>query len=140
MIMKLKSFVLAVMAAWFATGCDFEFSTANVSDIQICDQLQGALCGADNPSLSINTPQICVSCKLKNAPPDTQVTFVWKYMEGESVVIDEVVMNTANKGMNLDLHSTLSRPYNGWPKGKYAVEISVGTSTENPEIKRFTVL
>lgn len=138
--MKLRSFILTVMVAWFAGGCDFEFSTANLSDIQICDQLQGALCGADSPALSINTPQICVSCKLKNAPPDTKVKFIWKYMEGESVVIDEVIMNTADKGMSLDLHSTLSRPYNGWPKGKYAVEISIGEKGDNPEVKRFEII
>lgn len=137
---KMKSFALVVLITILAGGCEFEVSTANVSDIRICDQLQGQLCSADNASLFANAPQICVSCKLKNAPPDTKVKFVWKYIEGEAVVIDEVILNTADKGMNLDLHSTLSRPYNGWPKGKYAVEVSIGEKGDNPKIKRFEII
>jgi hypothetical protein len=137
---KMKSFALVILMTILGGGCEFEFSTANVSDIQICDQLQGQLCGADNASLFANTPQICVSCKLKNAPQDTKVKFVWKYLEGDPVVIDEVILNTADKGMSLDLHSTLSRPYNGWPKGKYAVEVSIGENGDSPKVKRFEII
>jgi len=137
--MKKISLILPVIMMLITASCEFDFSTANISDVRVCTSMSGNLCGNDNSTLSISTQNIFVSCKLKNAPPDTKVKFTWKYVEGEPLVIDEVVLNSEDRGTNLDLHSSLSRPYNGWPKGKYAVEIRIGGNDDTPEVKNFQI-
>ncbi len=138
--MKKISILISTIAMMvFCSSCEFEFSTANVSDVKVCTDMNGNLCGNDNSTLSPSTQNIYVSCKLKNAPADTKVKFTWKYVEGEPLIIDEVVLNSEDKGTNLDLHSSLSRPYNGWPKGKYAVEIRIGDEDDTPEVKNFQI-
>lgn len=132
-------FVVLILAGLTFSSCNFEFTTAHVTDIKICEQLNGSLCNNDNPVLSTNAPEISVSCELKNAPSNTMVTFTWKYLEDTPLVIDEVTLNSADRGTNLDLNSTLSRPYNGWPTGKYAVEISIGSDDKSPEVKHFEI-
>lgn len=137
--MKKISLILPVIMMLITASCEFDFSTANISDIKVCTSMSGNLCGNDNSTLSTSTQNIFVSCKLKNAPADTKVKFTWKYVEAEPLTIDEVVLNSEDRGTNLDLHSSLSRPYNGWPKGKYAVEIRIGENDDSPETKKFEI-
>ncbi len=120
------------------SSCEFEATTAHLEDIKTCVSLSGQLCAQENPVFDTNDRQIYVSCKLKNAPENTLVTFVWKYVEGEPVIIDKVTLSSSDKGTNLDLSSNLSRPDNGWPKGKYKIEISIG-NTASAEVKTFEV-
>ena len=136
---KLHYFTLAIFVMITFASCNFELTTAHVDDIKICDNLSGSLCNSDNLILSTAVDNISVSCKLKNAPENTMVTFTWKYVENEPLVIDEVVVNSGSKGTNLDLNSTLSRPYNGWPKGNYEVVISIGENDNSPESKKFKI-
>lgn len=136
---KLYYLLVVIVATSFIASCNFELTTANVDDIKICDNLSGSLCDSDNAILSTAVDAISVSCKLKNAPENTMVTFTWKYIENDPLVIDEVIVNSGNKGTNLDLNSTLSRPYNGWPKGKYEVVISIGENDSSPETKKFEI-
>ena len=84
--------LLMVMSMLFAS-CEFEVSTARINDIKVCSNLSGELCDQDSPVFHTNDPQIVVSCKLNNAPSDTKVTFVWKYVEGDEIVIDQTVLN-----------------------------------------------
>ncbi len=135
---KIYFFVL-ILGGIMLSSCNFEFTTANVKDIKICESLSGSLCNSDNSVLSTNIPEIYISCKLKNAPDNTKVTFTWKYLEEPQVVIDEVTLNSENKGTSLNLHSSLSRPNNGWPTGKYAVEISIGEDDKSPKVKNFEI-
>ncbi len=130
---------VVIMISLLVTGCDFEVTTANINDIKACLQLSGDVCAQDNPVFSTTDPQICVSCKLKNAPANTLVTFVWQYVEADLIIIDEVTLNSADHGTNLDLNSSLSRPNNGWPIGKYQVEIHIGDNDSSPKIKSFEV-
>lgn len=137
---KVKSlFGVLFLAGIILSGCNFEFSTANVSDIKTCTDFGSTLCNNSQAVFPTNAPAIYISCKLNNAPENTLVTFTWKYMEGAPLVIDEVTLNSGNEGMNLDLNSSLSRPNNGWPTGKYQVEIRIGSQDESPEIKQFEV-
>lgn len=121
------------------TSCNLEFTTANVADVKVCEELNGNLCNSDHAVLSTAANEISASCKLKNAPSDTRITFTWKYLEGSPIIIDEVTLDSGDKGSNLDLNSTLSRPNNGWPAGKYAVEIRIGENDKSPEIKTFEI-
>lgn len=132
-------FAPIVIMTVLVSSCEFAFTTANVSDVKVCNDMSGALCSNDNSTLSTSTQNIFVSCKLKNAPENTKVRFIWKYVEGEPLIIDEVVLNSEDKGMSLDLHSSLSRPYNGWPQGKYAVEIQIEDDEKSPVIKNFEI-
>ena len=77
-------------------SCNFEVTTSNVSEIRICEDLSGNLCGEDQTALFSNAPQICASCNLNNAPSNTLVTFTWKYMEEPQLVIDEVTINNTD--------------------------------------------
>ncbi len=120
-------------------GCNFELTTANIADVKVCNNLNGNLCGNDVAVFGPSDPQIVISCKLKNAPSGTLVTFTWKYVEGDPIIIDQVTLDSEDRGTNLDLHSSLSRPNNGWPTGKYAVEISIGSNDASPEVKNFEV-
>lgn len=120
------------------SSCEFEATTAHLTDIKTCVMLSGDLCDQENPVFNTTDPQIYVSCKLKNAPENTLITFVWKYMEGEPIIIDEVTLNSSAHGINLDLNSSLSRPNNGWPIGKYTVEITIGDGGST-EVKTFQV-
>ncbi len=121
-------------------SCEFSVTTANVENVKMCKTLDGELC--DN-SLSVFTPEdnyIYISCNLNNAPDNTVVTFLWKYMDQEEpIIIDEVSLSSSDMGTNLNLSSNLSRPYNGWPTGKYEVEIIIEESQRKPLIQKFEV-
>ena len=131
--------IIAIMLCLLFTGCEFEVTTANISDVKLCARLTGDICSEDNPVFSPNESQFYVSCELKNAPENTYVTFVWKYVEGSPIVIDEVTLNSSHYGINVNLKSSLSRPNNGWPTGKYEVVIMVGKNDKAPHVKTFEV-
>jgi hypothetical protein len=67
------------------------------------------------------------------------VTFIWKYTENETVIIDKVTLNSSDIGVNLELYSNLSKPYNGWPIGNYEIEILVSGDNNDPVVKHFEV-
>ncbi len=131
------SFLLIGMA--LLHSCDFEFSTASIQDIKVCSQLEGQLCGESSATITPNAAEIFVSCELIFAPPETDIRFVWKYLEGEELTIDAITLNTGNEGSNLELHSSLNRPNNGWPAGKYAVDIMIGTDESSVKTVNFEV-
>lgn len=135
----LKTSLALILGGLILVSCNLEFTTANIADVKVCEDLNGNLCNSDQAVLSRSSNQISTSCKLKNAPPNTLVTFTWKYLENSPIVIDEVTLNSGDEGSNLDLNSTLSRPNNGWPTGKYAVEIRIGENDKSPEIKNFEI-
>jgi len=141
MKMKKVNYLIAFTAiiAFSVVSCNIELNSAHVEDIKICDDLSGNLCNNDHAVIMTTAGDVSVSCKLKNAPNNTMVVFTWKYMEGQPLVIDEVTLNSGTEGTNLDLNSTLSRPYNGWPTGRYAVEIKIGENDKDPVIKNFEI-
>lgn len=128
-----------LMASIILTSCEFEVTTAHIKDVKTCVYISGDLCDQENSVFNPNDPQIYVSCKLRNAPENTLVTFVWTYVEGNPIVIDEITLNSSDYGINVDMNSSLSRPNNGWPKGNYEVVIKIGDNDGSPKVKTFKV-
>jgi len=120
-------------------GCQCSVSTAKVTDVKICISLNGNLCDQDNPSLSITAPTIFASCLLKHSVADTKVKFTWIYYGETKIEIDSVILNTGDTLGNMELHSSLSQPTNGWPRGIYEVIIQVQTDNADPVVKQFNI-
>ncbi len=137
--MKKLAIIVIILGGLVLNSCEFEVTTAHVKDIKLCNEIYGTFCDNDQTVFNPGDPEIILSCKLKNAPENTHVVFTWKYMEEPPVVIDQITLNSADKGTTLDLKSSLSRPNNGWPKGKYAVEIGIGDNDDSPKVKHFEV-
>jgi len=136
---SIKFIILLMFAGIILTSCEFEVTTAHINDIKTCVYLSGDQCDQENLVFNTNDPQIYVSCKLKNAPENTLVTFIWTYVEGDPIIIDKVTLNSSDYGIDVDLSSNLSKPNNGWPIGKYEVVIKVGNNDDSTQIKSFEV-
>lgn len=128
-----------MMAVVLATFYGCEVSTARLTDPKICTSLAGDLCQEDIPKISSQAGELVASCKLKNAPPETKVKFTWMYYGDTKITIDDVTLDSGNEGTTMNLNSTLSRPYNGWPKGVYEVEMRILIDDKKPLIKQFTI-
>jgi hypothetical protein len=132
-----RCFLAISMMALIISGC--EVSTARLTDPLVCTALAGDLCKEDMPNISAQARELVASCKLKNAPPETKVKFTWIFYGETKITIDEVTFNSGNEGTSLNLNSTLSRPYNGWPIGVYEVEMKILIENKKPLIKQFTI-
>jgi len=122
------------------SGCEVNVTTAHVENAKTCTHLDGQLCTSNIPVFSPVEPVIFASCNLKNAPDNTNVTFVWKYTSAENpVIIDEVTLSSSNKGVNLDLNCSLSKPYNDWPVGSYEVNIIIEADNTKPVVNYFEI-
>jgi len=77
---------------------------------------------------------VCVA-DIRNAPPDTKITFVWVYKTG-NVEIDKVeVILPESKSIN----ATLTRGDNPWPLGEYVVRIYIDQKKEPADLVAFRV-
>ncbi len=120
-------------------GCQCNVSTAKVSDAKICSSLTGNLCNQDFPVLSSSTPTIYASCLLKYASENTKVKFSWMYYGDTKFEINNIILDTGEKSGDLELHSNLERPDNGWPTGVYEVVIQIQTDNAKPLVKQFNI-
>lgn len=138
--MKNQFFISIITLALIVSSCEYSITTAQIENSRMCSSLTGELCGANRSVFSTDEELIFISCNLNNAPDNTIVTFSWKYIgEVDTIIIDEVSVNSSEIGVNLNLSSNLSRPYNGWPKGNYEVEIIIEDSQRDPVLHKFEV-
>lgn len=140
--MKKKYYVLIIIAAFigliiYTGGC--EFSSAKLSDAQICTSMNGNVCSSDNSVITGNPSEIYASCKLKYAPENVDIKFTWFYYGQTKFEIDHVILNSGTEGTNLDVYTSLSRPNNGWPSGTYEVEMQLMIDGKKPLIKTFEI-
>lgn len=113
-------------------------STANITDVKMCDNITDYQCEADNPVFSPSTPVIFITCILRNAPDGTIINFAWYYVEeGQKILIDEVSLES--EGSTTPMYSNFTAPDNGWPTGNYEVVLSLNTDNSEPITKTFTV-
>lgn len=134
----LKYFFLLILAI-IVLSFFFDLDSSHIEDIKICEQLQDSQCNNDKAVFDVNSPQIVVSCKLANAPIDTEVEFAWYYINNGKTKIDAVVVNSGEEIGTLNLNSSLNRPNNGWPIGDYEVIITILNTEKEPTVKSFWV-
>ncbi len=131
---------LAIISLLFIVyGCECSFSTARLTDVKVCTSLEGNLCSQDKTNIEATSPVIYASCVLKNAPQNTDVKFTWFYYGDSKFEIDSVILSSGDNIGNIDMNSSLSIPYNGWPLGVYEVEIQIVNDTSEPIVKQFNI-
>ena len=123
--------------SFYLSNCNI--STANISDVKMCETIEGFQCPEDNPVFGTDASQFYCSCVLNNAPEGTQLNFAWYYLEGEKVLIDEVTVEADGTSSTYNMQSSLSRPDNGWPTGNYEVVLELDTDNSQPITKSFKV-
>jgi len=131
--------LLAVIIGVVILSFFFDLDSTHLEDVKVCDQIVDNQCPEDEPVFDVNSPQIVVSCKLGNPAPDSNVEFTWYYTTDGRTKIDAVVLNSGDHIGSLDLHSSLSRPNNGWPTGDYEVVIQILNTEKEPIVKKFYV-
>lgn len=136
----LYSLFITIIISFLLSSCEVSVSTANIDNVKVCNSLNGKLCESNASVFNTTDPVIYSSCNLNNAPENTSVKFTWRYTHNEKpILIDEIVLNSSDKGINLDLNCSLSKPYNDWPAGSYEVEVSILESAQAPIIKFFEI-
>ncbi|MDO9510604.1 MAG: hypothetical protein Q7J34_02490 [Bacteroidales bacterium] len=134
-----KAFFLIMVLLTGAVFTACNVTTANLSDIKMCEQLDGKLCAADQIVFTTNAAELYLSCKLNNAPAETKVKFSWFFLGEEKVFIDEVALTTDGSQTQYELHSSLSKPNNGWPAGNYEVIITIDANEASSITKLFSI-
>ncbi len=118
-------------------ACEFNVSTASLSDIKICTELASDECTASQTTIDANVPYIYATAQLKNVPTETEITISWQYdNQGSWYEIDLVKLKTDN---STTIKSSLSAPTNGWPKGNYKVIFSLNTDNSTPVEVNFSI-
>jgi hypothetical protein len=138
--MKNKMFLGLLILPLVLLGAGCNVSTAKLNDVRTCAQMDkdDSMCLTDVAEFTNDTAQIIVTSKLDNAPADTEVSFLWKYLGGDKPIdIDSVTVKT--KEGEMYPYSYLPKPQKGWPTGKYEVQVKIGTDNSQPVIKQFTI-
>jgi len=133
-----KYFFLIILAI-IILSFFFDLNTAHIEDVKICNTLNTNQCTKDKPVFDVSTPQIVVSCKLKNPPMETRIQFSWFYISDGRTEIDADVVNSGEEIGTLDINSSLNKPSNGWPEGDYEVIIKILDTEKEPITKQFWV-
>ena len=136
---KFFKYQVIVILAIIVLSFFFDLNSAHIENVKMCTELSGDQCTSDVPIFEVNSPQIVVSAELKNPPSDTQVEFTWNYVSNGTTKIDAVILNSGDNIGTLELHSSLSRPNNGWPQGDYEVVIKILDTEKEPIVKSFYV-
>lgn len=138
-----KAFFMAalLMVAALSWGAGCNVSTASLSNVRVCEQLEGDQCPSDMSSLGKETPSFYVSADIDNAPTGTKIKIDWRYLSGEvgnePQDIDSVSLTT-EEGTNT-LQSSLKRSTELWPRGEYEVVLKIDTDNADPIHKKFSV-
>ncbi len=138
----MRVFVLALTVlgvGLFSTACEFSVSTASLSEVKTCvePEADSGLCDEDQEIFATDVPQITVTAELNSAPEGTELTFLWRYMEGEGEDIDSVAV-VSQDGTNT-VQSSLLSPDSGWPPGEYEVILDLDTDDSDSILKSFRV-
>lgn len=131
--------VLAAALLLISAGCNV--STANLSDVRICDKLDNGQCTSDMSSLDKNTPTLYVSANLNNAPTGTKIKVDWRYLGGdpgtEPQDIDSITLTSEEDSANLQ--SSLDSGTGTFPIGDYEVVLKIDTDNADPIHKTFSI-
>jgi len=128
---------VAMALALLATACSFSVSTANIQDAIMTNSIdQDGVPGEAVTSFTPDAEMLYVSAKLRNAPDNTKIKFVWTYVTTNEL-IDEITVDSGDISdryiySNLEPTATL-------PEGDYMVQIFVDNRKEPDATVNFTV-
>jgi hypothetical protein len=129
-------FFIMAMTIMLNLGC--YFSTANLSDPKVCLDPGDGECSKDMAEISSNADMIYSTIKLNNAPEKTKITITWNYLE-EDPPYEIDSLELYSKDNTSFVTTNLSRPYTGWPKGKYEVIYELDSDNSEPVKKEFSI-
>lgn len=121
--------LLFVSSALLFQACNV--STANLSDIKLCNTKSDAGCTSDASSFPVTSEAIYCSATVKNAPSGTKVSFVWKH-DGKELGQADV---ETSGGVVLG-HMTIN---GALEPGKYSVTVKLNSDNSTPTTKEFTL-
>jgi hypothetical protein len=135
-VLALSAMILITLALY---GCNV--STANLSNIKICDKLDGNACSSDMGTIDKNAAVFHVTADLNNAPAGTKIKIDWRYLSGElgntPQDIDSVTVTSEEDSQTLE--SSLERATPAWPRGDYEVVLKIDTENSEAVHKQFSV-
>lgn len=128
----------ALALALFAAACSFSVSTAKIEDAIMTTYIDAeGKPGEEVVSYPADAAMLYASAKLRNAPDNTLIKFVWTYVT-ENQLIDEVVVNSGDISDRY-IFSNLE-PTALLPEGDYKVEIFVDDREEPDATVKFVVV
>ena len=129
-----------VLTGLFMAGCSA--TTANLSDVRVCDKLEGDACGSDMATLGTTAGVFYVTANLNNAPSGTKIDISWKYLGGEAGQaqdIDSVSMVSDENSNTVQSSLERSPSVDAWPRGNYEVALTINADNVEPVTKDFSV-
>jgi len=116
-------FVLFVVLT-FVTTDSVSLTTARLKNAHMTTAMDSSGKPSDKISSYMeNAPQLVAVAELRNAPVNTKVTFVWRYITGD-ILIKEYSMDNGDSNPNTYVFSNLTND-RSWPEGKYRVEMYI---------------
>jgi len=132
----MKKLAALLVVALLLTGCSFSFTTANIKEPGMTTAIVD---GTPVDTITVyqsDAPQFYAYGILDNAPDETMVRFVWKYLT-EPQIIDEVEFES-DGASGIYIYSTLT--IDGlWPAGDYSVEMFIDDREEPDAVVEFSV-
>jgi hypothetical protein len=123
--------VLLAMLVTSLAGCtvSVNVSTASLSEATTCKSVdqQTKRPVEKTDIFSADITEIFCSVKVSNAPPETQITAVWVYIQGEAKDLKnyKIAEYTLQGSGTRYLSFSITRPDKGWPIGDYEVKLFV---------------
>lgn len=114
-----------------------EITTANIQNAHMTTAVDGEGIPKDTVTNYGPDADFIASAVIYNVPKNTEITFVWSYVDSEDLVIGK---STASSGELTDryIYCYLITDKD-WPKGEYKVEIYLGTEETPYAVAYFTV-
>ncbi len=132
----MKKIMAFLVIALLLTGCSISFTTANITEPGITSAIVDGTPVDSITEYSSDASQFYAYGILNNAPDNTSIRFVWKYLT-EPQIIDEVEFSSEGES-GIYVYSTLTM--NGlWPMGDYSVEMFIDDREEPEAIIEFSV-
>ena len=121
--------LLIAMSYW--NGGEISFTTARLKNACMTTATDSSGRPVDKVSAyAPSAPQFVAAAELRNAPPNTRIKYVWKYVTSD-VLIAEYVLDSGSSDANVYVFGTLTNNA-PWPEGKYKVEMYIEGRT-NPD-------
>ncbi len=119
----ITGFLLLAVLTIFTTG-EFSFTAAALKNAHMTTAMDANGKPADRVlSYSPNASELVAVAELRNAPANTKVKFVWRYITGD-ILIKEYIMDSGDSGANVYVFSNLTND-KPWPEGKYRVDMYI---------------